>query len=148
MRQRAKRHIAVHQITANLWIIRHNAHFWCISWYGHGDCVIAVTSLCVDVAVDLTCGGTTQEYRGHIMVDVLRRKLEACTATNGFINGEIFEMKRRDFVISTAAVLAGAAAGRGVLAAGAAPHVEYTPEAFAKANASGGPVLLDFFAPW
>jgi len=27
-------------------------------------------------------------------------------------------------------------------------HVDYTPEAFAAARASGEPLLLDFYAPW
>ena len=57
-------------------------------------------------------------------------------------------MKRRDFLISASATLACAAASTTVLAAGAAPHVEYTPASFAAAKAGGEPFLLDFFAPW
>lgn len=57
-------------------------------------------------------------------------------------------MKRREFVISSTLALGAAVAGPAVFAAGVASQVEYTPEAFAKAKAQGGAVLLDFYAPW
>ena len=56
-------------------------------------------------------------------------------------------MKRRDLLISTAVVAVAVTSARG-LAAGAAAHVEYTPQAFAAAKAGGKPFMLDFFAPW
>jgi hypothetical protein len=56
-------------------------------------------------------------------------------------------MKRRDLLISTAVVAVAAVSARG-LAAGAAAHVEYTPQAFAAAKAGGKPFMLDFFASW
>jgi phosphodiesterase/alkaline phosphatase D-like protein len=56
-------------------------------------------------------------------------------------------MKRREFIVSSAAVIAGAVISAGAWAASGV-HVAYTPAAFAKAKASGEPVLLDFYASW
>ena len=52
-------------------------------------------------------------------------------------------MDRRQFVSLSAALLASPLA---VSAAGS--HVDYTPEAYASALASGKPLLLDFYADW
>lgn len=57
-------------------------------------------------------------------------------------------MKRREFVISSTLALAAVVVSPVGFAAVAASQVEYTPEAFAKAKADGGAVLLDFYAPW
>jgi hypothetical protein len=52
-------------------------------------------------------------------------------------------MQRRRFLCTPALLLATP------LATADAPyHVDYTPEAYAQALASGEPLLLDFYAPW
>jgi hypothetical protein len=68
-------------------------------------------------------------------------------------HGLVFErieakMKRRELVIFSTLALGAMVASPGGFAAGAASQVEYTPQAFAKAKAEGGAVLLDFYAPW
>ena len=57
-------------------------------------------------------------------------------------------MKRREFVITSALALGVIVVTPAVFAAGAASQVDYSPQAFAKAKAEGGAVLLDFYAPW
>ncbi len=52
-------------------------------------------------------------------------------------------MDRRFFLATCIALAAPATA----LAAGGL-RVDYTPEAYARALASGEPLLLDFYAPW
>lgn len=57
-------------------------------------------------------------------------------------------MNRRGFIISAALASTAALSTEAAIAASAAPHVAYTPAAFAAAKAAGEPLLLDFFAPW
>ena len=56
-------------------------------------------------------------------------------------------MKRREMMVYSAALLAAAMSSSGVHGA-SGDHVTYSPEAFAKAKASGHPLLLDFYASW
>ncbi|MFT5174958.1 MAG: hypothetical protein ACI8W7_003147 [Gammaproteobacteria bacterium] len=56
-------------------------------------------------------------------------------------------MNRRELVVFSAALLAGAVASPSVHAASGG-HVTYSPAAFAKMKASGRPLLLDFYASW
>ena len=52
-------------------------------------------------------------------------------------------MLRRRFLFIPALLIAASWAGADVR-----EHVDYTPEAFARAIASGEPLVLDFYAPW
>jgi thiol:disulfide interchange protein len=57
-------------------------------------------------------------------------------------------MNRRQLLGATAAAVALGTVPFARVVNAAMGHVDYTPEAYAKALASGEPVLLDFYASW